>query len=216
MAEVVYVLRHAAPVKSRQKRYWGRGDPGVDPESLAEVAGLVALFPGEAAPERILSSPLSRCIKTAEELLSGLPGRKLELWPELAEVDFGLFDGLIFAEVEAAYPAEAADWARLGDEFAFPGGESIAGFLERAHAAWERTAALPERTLLVVSHGGVLSAWDCFFRGVALAERFSFKAEYAALSAYEREGEGWRRRCHNRKALPMGKNSLRVSPTIPK
>ncbi len=192
MAEAIYVLRHAAPAPERQRRYWGRGDPGVDATSLAGVPGLATFFSGELLPERVLSSPLTRAVKTGEAILTRLPGLGLEIWEELAEVNFGRFDGLTFPEVEAAYPAEAAAWARLGDGFTFPEGEAIGGFLERARAGWERAVELPERTVLAVTHGGIISAWDGFFLARPLTERFSVTAEYAALTLYQREGGGWK------------------------
>ncbi len=195
MADIIIVMRHAAPEAAKQKRYWGKGDPGVAMASLDGVSALPALM--HVKPERVLSSPLRRARLTAERLIAGLGDTTLAVWPELAEVDFGCFDGLTFPEVEAAYPEAAAEWARLGDGFVFPGGEGVEAFLGRVRRVWERAVALPERNILVVTHGGVLAAWDCFFRGAPLAERFGFSAEYAALTSYQRVDGEWRRGRYN-------------------
>lgn len=190
MAEVVYMVRHAAPPVEKRGRYWGRGDPGVDAENLRAVAGLAAL--PQIRPSRLFVSPLRRALLTAGELACPL-GLECEVLPELAETDFGDFDGLTFDEIAGRYPDQAAGWAERGDEFSFPGGESISGFFERAGRVWRQCADSPDRAVLAVSHGGVISAWICLFLRLPWAARFTFSIQYSALTAFtrKRDGSGW-------------------------
>lgn len=78
--------------------------------------------------------------------------------PALREYDLGAWSGLTRVEIEARWPGELAEW-RLGRLVATPGGERRTSFVERISAAVERIAADPPAdTVLVVTHGGVISA----------------------------------------------------------
>ncbi len=181
MAALVYAVRHAAPSPEKQKRYWGKADPGVDMESLARAGRLADEM--TPPPVRILTSPLARARITAEQI-AGKLALTPEIMPELAEVDFGLFDGLTFSEAERAYPEAARTWAVRGDAFTFPQGESISGFLIRARQAFTTCAELPEDAIACVTHAGILSAWHCFFHNEPLENRFSHTPAYAALMTF--------------------------------
>lgn len=190
MADLVYLVRHAAPPLEKQRRYWGRTDPGVDSDSLAGTAGLARFFWNR--PQILLTSPLPRTKATAEAL-----GRVLELGPEmvddLAEVDFGSFEGMNFTEVERRYPADAREWAEKGDAYAFPGGESVQDFLARAERAFTACTERPEEAVMCVTHAGVIAAWCCLFLRMPSWHRFTFRPEYATLTAFVRkkDGSGW-------------------------
>jgi broad specificity phosphatase PhoE len=181
MANVIHTVRHAAPPWENQKRYWGKADPGVVAESLAQAEQTAdEMIP---KPARILTSPLARAKITAKRIAVKL-GITPEIIPELAEVDFGLFDGLTFPEAERLHPKATQAWAEQGDAFTFPGGESIPAFLARAKQAFTICTELPEDTILCVTHGGILSAWHCFFHNIPLESRFSFIPEYATLTTF--------------------------------
>lgn len=188
MVEVVYLLRHAAPPECARARYWGRTDPGVDRDGLVPLAGMPSLLWPKA--EKLLASPLPRTIETAAVLSHSL-GLPVVRVPKLAEADFGFFEGLTFAEAAERFPEAVSEWGRLGDRFSFPGGESVAAFLERARQAWEDCLSLPDRTVLAVTHGGIIAAWCCLFLRISFSRRFAFRADYAALTAFVRGENGW-------------------------
>lgn len=190
MADIVYLVRHAAPPLDRQGRYWGRGDPGVDPASLDEAASIAAL--AWEPPRRLLSSPLRRTAATADRLSERL-GLPVEIAPELVEADFGDFDGLTFSEIESLHPIPAREWSQKGDAFSFPRGESVQHFLDRAAHAWERCCGLPESAVMAVTHGGIIACWCCLFLRMSFEHRFAFRPEYAALTAFirKKDGSGW-------------------------
>ena len=102
-------------------------------------------------PTAIIASPLARCQQTAQTVadLLNLP---VNTEPGLVELDFGQWDGLTFAQANAADPKLHARWL-LDPTLPAPGGESLAQAHERVTAARKR---LQERyqgcTILVVSH----------------------------------------------------------------
>ncbi len=199
MADVVYLLRHAAPPEANRNRFWGRGDPGVDESSLADVQTLPQL--AWHAPALVLSSPLSRAVRTASPFAAAFD-LDVVINDDLAEADFGSFDGLTYFEIEQRFPDDASRWMAQGDAFAFPGGESVAAFLRRAEEAWRRITDLPEPAVAVVSHGGVIACWLCLFLGLDFSQRFAFRPGYAALSGFlrKRDGSGWEMAFFNNKA----------------
>lgn len=190
MAEAIYLVRHAAPPMEARGRYWGKRDPGLDPRSLASAASLGDLI--DRTPDRIVSSPLERARLTAGEV-AGRLGRGFDTSPDLEEIDFGEFDGLNYREIQARHPEAARKWAERPDGFVFPRGCGVREFDERAKAAWERYAQAEEKTLLIVTHGGIVSTWACLFLGLDTANRFIFRPDYAALTLFVRRpgGEFW-------------------------
>lgn len=185
MPDIVYLVRHAAPPQDKLGRYWGRADPGVDPGELARIAFLAGL--AQPKPERLLSSPIRRAAVTAGELAPAL-GLDVETDHELAEIDFGCFDGLLWTDIEREYPEKARDWMEMTDDFVFPGGEAIQSFFHRTTEAWKRICGMEDPAVMVVAHGGVIAVWLCLFLALPFAKRFQFSVAHGTLTALERSG----------------------------
>lgn len=105
------------------------------------------------------SSPLQRALKTAQAIASRT-GLQPRLHQGLAEIDFGLAEGLTLASMSERFPEVAARFTDMSDhEARFPGGESRREFHERVRKTLDRivTAHAGER-LVVVAHGGVIAS----------------------------------------------------------
>ncbi|KIU49340.1 alpha-ribazole phosphatase [Pseudomonas putida] len=105
---------------------------------------------------RIISSPLQRCARFAEEL-AGQVGVPMQLEAGLQELHFGDWEGRSTADLMLTdEQGLGLFWA---DPYAFtpPGGEPVTAFAERVLAAMARAyqAHVGERVLLV-THGGVM------------------------------------------------------------
>ena len=66
-------------------------------------------------------------------------------------------------------------------DFAFPGGEGLAGFFERVSAAADRLAADDADTVLAVTHGGVIRAMICHLLSLERRHYVLFDVDYAAV-----------------------------------
>ena len=109
--------------------------------------------------DRIYSSPLQRARHTAEAL-----GRRAHLRPilrdDLKEINFGRFESMTKAEIQAAYPDMAARRDVDDPSFEYPDGESTEHFANRIRIAFGSILEENEgRTVAVVAHGGVLGAY---------------------------------------------------------
>lgn len=190
MADVLYLIRHSAPPDHARGRLWGRADPGVDPACMVRVATLAGLF--WEKPSMLLSSPLARARATAD-IFSEAWGIPAQTEDDLAEIDYGAFDGLSREEIHARFPDAYDRWRREGTGYSFPDGETIADFYQRVESMWARCLELPAKAVACVTHGGIISAWCCLFLGMDLNERRVFQAEYSAATAFlrKRNGSGW-------------------------
>ncbi|WP_460845561.1 bifunctional RNase H/acid phosphatase [Phytohabitans suffuscus] len=148
------LVRHGATAFTAQRRYSGRGDVPLSDTGLAQArataARVKALAPTVAA---IVTSPLVRCMRTAEVIAGTLGGEvPVEVEPDLVECDFGEWEGRTFSEVRAQWPDEMDAWLGSTEE-APPGGESfraVATRVRRVVATLHK--GYPESTLVVVSH----------------------------------------------------------------
>ena len=102
----------------------------------------------------VLSSPLRRCLATAEAIAGALGDRRSSSRPDLVECDFGEWDGLTFAEVRDRRARTSSTAWLASTLVAPPGGESLtAGQHPRAPRAAAAAAAVRRADLMaVVSH----------------------------------------------------------------
>ena len=140
----LYFIRHGRTPGNKEKRYIGRTDESILPESAAELKERA--HRGEYGyPEILFVSPMRRCIDTAGIIR------------DFRECDFGIFEGRNYKELSENL--EYQNWIDSGGTMPFPGGESMdemtarvmKGFYEAMDIADGRDAAF-------VVHGGTIMA----------------------------------------------------------
>ncbi|WP_397451875.1 alpha-ribazole phosphatase family protein [Pseudomonas sp. NA-150] len=136
----------------------------------------------EAGPwDRIVSSPLQRCARFAEELAQQL-GLPLQLDADLQELHFGEWEGRSAAQLMQT-DAEALGlfWANPYT-FTPPQGEPLTAFSARVLAAIKRLyAAHAGERVLLISHGGVMRLLLAQARGLPREQLLQVEAAHAAL-----------------------------------
>lgn len=129
------LVRHGETAYTKQGRYSGRGDIPLSDEGEAQAmaaAGRVAGLARDVAA--VVTSPLMRCVRTAEIIAAEVGGVDVTVLDDLIECDFGAWEGLTFAEVKRRWPEEMDAW--LGSPaVAPPGGESFDTVAARARRA---------------------------------------------------------------------------------
>jgi probable phosphoglycerate mutase len=106
------------------------------------------------------SSDLVRASETAE-IVGARIGLDLRLDARLREANRGDWEGRLFVDIAREEPELYAAWRRAGEQYRFPGGESLREQSDRVSASLEdirRTAELPA---LVVCHGGSIRVMLC-------------------------------------------------------
>jgi probable phosphoglycerate mutase len=150
------LLRHGQTALSVDRRFSGRGNPPLTELGREQARRAADRLAGEAI-DVLVSSPLSRARDTAEAVASraGLPVIVDDGW---AELDFGSWEGLTYAEVRDRDPDGLKGWLDFidggpDDGPAPHGGETFAQCADRVGAAMDSlVAAYPGKTVLVVSH----------------------------------------------------------------
>jgi probable phosphoglycerate mutase len=145
------LVRHGSTAHSAERRFSGRNDLPLDAAGQRQAASLAARAVGFGDVAAVVSSPLPRARQTADTIAQAL-GRDVVVNDDLAEVDFGAWEGLSFAEAQAAYPTEVAAWLSSPDA-APPGGESFAALARRVRRGRDAViAGYPGGTVVVVTH----------------------------------------------------------------
>jgi probable phosphoglycerate mutase len=143
-------------------RIQGRRDTPLNDTGRAQAAELAERVSGEGVAS-LWSSRLSRARETAE-IVGARLGLETTVDDRLAEGDRGELEGRYWRDVAVEDPELYAAWRRAGEEFRFPGGESLREQAERTLAALEDIRAAGPLPALVVAHGGsirvVLSSDD--------------------------------------------------------
>ena len=147
---VTLLLRHGQTPLSVQKRYAGVSDVPLT-EIGVDQAAAAAKRLASAGIGAIVSSPLQRAVRTAEEV-AAVTGVPVVTDEGFRETDFGAWEGLTFVEVRERWPAEMTSW--LADPaVAPPGGESFVEVNTRVTEALHRVLTSQARqNVLIVSH----------------------------------------------------------------
>lgn len=147
----IYLVRHAETTWNAEGRCQGRADAPFSELGEQQLAALAASLEGVRF-DAAYTSTLPRAQKTAAAIL-GTTGLRAASVPELAELDYGVHQGLLFTE----WPSDLlAQWRADPWDVAFEGGESLHDVRRRAVAVLHRIAAAhPGETVLVSSHGHV-------------------------------------------------------------
>jgi broad specificity phosphatase PhoE len=178
----VLLVRHALPLRSEH----GQGsDPDLSDEGKAQVARLpaaLARFP----ISRVLSSPQRRAVQTAEPVAAARE-LSVEVDERFAEYDRDL---PVYIPVEQIREENPQEWARLAEGH-LPSAVDEDAFRARVLAAVDDlvTAADPEDTVAVFSHGGVINL--LLHEILGTARLLSFPVDYASVTRllYSRTGQ---------------------------
>jgi len=188
-ATTTLLLRHGQTALSAERRFAGRGDIPLTDEGLRQAAAAAGRLAARGGLEVIVTSPLQRARRTAQAVAEAT-GAPIEVEDDLAETDFGKWEGLTFAEAAERWPDELSAW--LGNsEAAPPGGESFAAVDRRVTAALDRLLAAHEfRTLLLVSHVTPIKTLACRAMLAPPAALFRIHLDVASLCEIDWYADG--------------------------
>ena len=165
----------------------GSLDDALTEHGWAQLRGAVQ---GAGPWDRLISSPLQRCARFAEELAAthSLP---LHLEPDMRELHFGDWEGRSAAALmETDAEALGRFWA---DPYAFtpPNGEPLLHFEARILAALQR---LQQRhageRLLLITHGGVMRLLLARARGLPRQDLLQVNVGYAQRFRLRLDADG--------------------------
>ncbi|MFT3986331.1 histidine phosphatase family protein [Aestuariivirga sp.] len=154
----VFLIRHGETEWSQSGRHTGLTDLPLLPEGEEDALALATRLSGIQF-DHVLSSPLQRAQRTAD--LAGLGPAEIE--PDLAEWNYGRYEGLLSAQINAETPG----WNIYRD--GCPGGESPSDVTARAGRLIARLRAM-EGTIALFSHGHFSRALAVRWIGLGIEE----------------------------------------------
>jgi broad specificity phosphatase PhoE len=144
---MLVLVRHGRTEANASGLLLGRADVGLDEIGVEQAGSLAGALTGMA---RVISSPLRRCVETAEAL-----GYTPEIDERWIELDYGELDQRPTREV----PPEVWRAWRRDPHFVPGGGESLSALHDRVIAACEELAEEARTTdIAVVSHVSPIKA----------------------------------------------------------
>ncbi len=193
-------VRHA-PVP-HDGRIYGQTDLSCDCSDTALFAALASKLPEGAV---WVTSTLRRTHETAAAIIrAGLPGPKPIPGPgaialaELAEQNFGAWQGLTYAELRRSRAGDFHRFWHAPAHVAAPGGESFTAVIARVSRAITRLAAdHAGRDIIAVAHGGTIRAALALALELDPEAALAFAIENCSLTRIDRiegpgQGHGWR------------------------
>ncbi len=151
MTTSIILIRHGETDYSLKKKYCGSSDIDLNSTGILQAQMLRRRLKEENI-DTIYSSDSRRALTFAA---IAFPGRPIEMIPELREFNFGIFEGLTYAELMEKHARLYIRWLRDPGTVDIPSGKNLASFKTRIISAWRNiTEANRNKTLAVVTHGG--------------------------------------------------------------
>ncbi|MGB9712590.1 MAG: histidine phosphatase family protein [Dissulfurimicrobium sp.] len=138
----------------------------------------------------VLSSDLSRCLFLARAIAAAR-GVGVEARRELRELDFGLWTGLGWDEIEMRFPGAIKKRMSNLESYRPPMGESVGDLAERAWGLIQQVVSeYHGRIVAVVSHGGVNRVIIAKAVGLPLQNIFSIHQDFSCINVIDFFSDG--------------------------
>ncbi|KQV88601.1 phosphoglycerate mutase [Massilia sp. Root351] len=192
MTTSILLIRHGETAWNAVRRLQGHIDIPLNLEGQRQAEALASALASEPL-HAIIASDLQRALQTAQAVAGQQRGagaqRKVQQDVQLRERCYGVFEGMLYADIERTYPAEFAAWQARDIDAVMPSGERVAEsfrqFFQRCMdgiAAWGERH--PGQTIAIVAHGGVL---ECAYRaatGMTLDSPRDFQVKNASINRF--------------------------------
>ncbi|MBU0490661.1 MAG: histidine phosphatase family protein [Chloroflexi bacterium] len=180
----LYLIRHGESTWNAEGRFQGQKDPPLSERGQQQARRLAErLRPVPVGA--MYASPQQRAWQTALHLADG---RDVPLVPHdgLREVRVGIFEGLVWDEIQVRYPVEWERWQAESWHYTIPGAETQDEFQQRIwQAITEIVDRHPTEDVAVVAHGGVIGMYLNTLLGLDIWQWSPFRQGNTALNIIE-------------------------------
>ncbi len=162
----IILIRHGATASNLESRYIGHTDEELCEEGIRNLKSMYRGCPEskhmrcsneKLCVSHVFSSPMKRCIQTANMIF---PGCEPVIIPQWKEIDVGEFEGKNDKDLENN--ADNKKWIDSTGTIAFPNGESREEFVERTMQGFKECMDFCKKKRLkniaCVVHGGTIMA----------------------------------------------------------
>jgi phosphoserine phosphatase len=188
----IVLVRHGEVPGISPPRFRGRSELPLTEVGLSQAALTRDHLAARIVPAAIYASPLSRCMDTAR--IIGQP-HSLDPVPLalFADVDYGTWQGRSYAEVEQAEPTAFAQWRRMPQLAAIPGGEALPEVAARVSSTMR---LILERhrgaTVFLIGHDSVNRVFLLTALDLPLSRYWHLRQDPCGISLLDHDpGEAW-------------------------
>jgi broad specificity phosphatase PhoE len=175
------LVRHGVTDHNTNHRFAGYTDIELSDTGREQAGKLGERLAGEKI-DAVFSSDLKRALATAQAVVNG-HDVEIKQYPELREMNYGAAEGMTFNELKKAYPDLAESIIHFNTGICFPEGETFMGFVSRSCGFLDMLKGYGEdKTVLVVSHGGVLKVLVCDLLGIDHTHWPQIRVDNASLT----------------------------------
>jgi probable phosphoglycerate mutase len=183
------LVRHGETDWNRDKRFQGQIDVPLNSSGRSQ-SQQAADFLQPIPIHHAVTSPMLRPKETAEIILQHHPEVQLELLDGLKEINHGLWEGKLEAEIQEQYGDLLQQWQMTPERVQMPEGENLQQVWERAIATWNQIveAAINRQeseTIMVVAHDAINKAILCSLVGLEPENFWNFKQGNGAVSVID-------------------------------
>lgn len=189
MDRKIFLVRHGQIDYGSEKRYIGTTDLPLSSAGIGQATRLKEHFSGIVL-EKAFTSPLKRCVQTAEILLEGCNiGR--EVIDELKEINMGEWENQTIDYIKEHFHEMYEKRGANIDAFIPPGGESFEQLQKRVMPAFEYIVKNTAGNILIISHAGVNRVILSRLLDFPLQEIFKINQPYGCINQLS-----WDAICH--------------------
>ena len=192
----LHFVRHAEVDEAYHEVFGGRIDMELSPLGH-EQAKCLAKFLGRRTFDRIYLSPMIRVRQTAKPLLDVL-GRQAQVVDDLREVDFGVWTGHKWDEIQEKFGLDAEDWLLHLENGDVAEAESVDGCRSRIRGSLGRIMKEGVgEDVLVLCHGGVIRMLLSLLLDEPFSKMDRFEVDFASLTVIEHRSNRVEIKLHN-------------------
>ena len=189
MPTTLYLIRHGQTATNRAQiiQGWNAEPLNALGRWQAERTGARLAGAGIAA---LYASPLERARETAQIIGAAL-GRAPVLVDALREVDTGRVSGMHGSQFMLRHPRLWAAWLRDDSRLAFPGGDTMQAFNQRAaDAVADLLARHAGQAIAAVAHGGTIAGVLAHIAPGQAGKRATLRLRNCAINTVQWEEDG--------------------------
>lgn len=199
----IYLIRHGDIYEEGEiHRCLGHTDVPLTKRGERQAEKIAGWFQNKDI-SRIYSSPLQRCVRTAqiikEQNKNCGQGLEISICEALQELDTGKWENLSFKKIREQYPGEYEARGRALGYYVFPGGESLYQAGLRFGRCLEAIRKEEKGNILIVAHAGVIRGYLSSLLDIPPNDMFTISQPYAGITVLKEsdmrltvEKVGWR------------------------
>ncbi len=165
----ILLIRHGHVEGIEPERFRGREPLELTQQGRAEAPCVAGRIASRWRPAKIYTSPMSRCVKTAEAIAETCSSAT-ETCDDLNDIDYGAWQFKTLEQAKLQDPALFTAWFATPHLVRFPNGESLQDLAARsANALRFVLGRHPDDTIVLVSHDSVNRALLLQFLDLSLS-----------------------------------------------